>query len=82
MLHLKTIMACLILSIVMCLPQAIGSTPETVLVIEDVNSRTTEPGFSPNIYDNGPRKKKSKKRKGHFLDRKRKMKNGKSCPSF
>jgi len=57
----------------------------TLVIPESIETASgkTEKSFSAAGKDHGPRKKKkNKKKRKTYLDRKVKMRNGHSCPSF
>ena len=82
MLRYKTTLVLFALLVAFCLPQTLNSCPGLNLVAETASGSTSPATFSVVKDDMGPGKKRSKKKMRHFLDRKTKMKKGRSCPSF
>ena len=82
MIHMKRSLFCLVLLCCLSLPLSASSAQASNLLIAtnhhaaDACLSSMKEAYQP------PKKKTKKKKRGNPLDSKRKMKNGRTCPSF
>jgi hypothetical protein len=79
--RIKKVFLCLILLIGLFFPISAEKSQPLNPFFKETNSNLSDFSFSSKHEDTHPRKKIKKKRKT-ILDRKHKMRNGHTCPSF